>query len=64
MKLHGLAPAKHLGLEEPDHDALGDRFSHRFVGLALEAYGREVISRGKLMELTALVGIATKKPNR
>jgi Zn-dependent peptidase ImmA (M78 family)/DNA-binding XRE family transcriptional regulator len=53
--------AKHLGLQEPDHDALRDRSRHRFVGLALEAYRREEISRGKLMELTALVGIGPEE---
>lgn len=30
---------------------------HRFLGLALEAYRRDEISRGKLRELVALVGL-------
>jgi hypothetical protein len=32
-------------------------FHHRFLGLALEAYRREEISRGKLKELATLVDL-------
>lgn len=32
-----------------------DEFRHRFLGLALEAYRREEISRGKLKELALMV---------
>jgi hypothetical protein len=32
-------------------------FKHRFLGLALEAYRRDEISRGKLRELVAMVGL-------
>lgn len=49
--------AHHLGLPEPDHAAVRDRFQHRILGLILEAYRREEISRGKLDELAAMLGI-------
>ena len=45
--------ALHLGLPQPDHAVIRDRFQHRTLGLALEAYRREEISRGKLDELAA-----------
>jgi len=48
--------ADHLGLPEPDHTAVRDGFQHRILGLALEAYRREEISRGKLDELAAMLG--------
>jgi Zn-dependent peptidase ImmA (M78 family)/transcriptional regulator with XRE-family HTH domain len=44
-----------LGLPEPDHSEIRNEFRHRFLGLALEAYRREEISRGKLKELAAMV---------
>lgn len=50
--------AAHLGLPEPDHTAVRDGFRHRILGLALEAYRREEISRGKLTELAAMLGIS------
>jgi Zn-dependent peptidase ImmA (M78 family)/DNA-binding XRE family transcriptional regulator len=53
----GRQVAQHLGLPEPDHDELRNRFHSRFIGLALEAHRREEISRGKLKELAKLVGI-------
>ena len=46
--------ARSLGLPEPDHAEIRNEFQHRFLGLALEAYRREEISRGKLKELAAL----------
>jgi Zn-dependent peptidase ImmA (M78 family)/DNA-binding XRE family transcriptional regulator len=49
--------AAHLGLPEPNHAAIRDGFRHRILGLALEAYRREEISRGKLTELAAMLGI-------
>jgi Zn-dependent peptidase ImmA (M78 family)/DNA-binding XRE family transcriptional regulator len=49
--------AAHLGLPEPDHAEVRERFQHRIVGLALEAYRREEISRGKLDELASMIGI-------
>jgi Zn-dependent peptidase ImmA (M78 family)/transcriptional regulator with XRE-family HTH domain len=54
---HGRQIAVHLGLPEPDHTAVRDRFRHRILGLALEAYRREEISRGKLTELASMLGI-------
>jgi Zn-dependent peptidase ImmA (M78 family) len=44
-----------LGLREPDHVGKRNRFGRRFLGLALEAFTREAISRAKLEELFALV---------
>lgn len=46
-----------LGLPEPDHTEMRSEFKHRFLGLALEAYRRDEISRGKLRELGAMVGL-------
>jgi Zn-dependent peptidase ImmA (M78 family)/transcriptional regulator with XRE-family HTH domain len=47
-----------LGLAEPDHVAARNEFQHRFLGLALEAFRRELISRSKLNELAALVQVS------
>jgi Zn-dependent peptidase ImmA (M78 family)/transcriptional regulator with XRE-family HTH domain len=49
--------ARLLGLTEPDHAEVRSEFKHRFLGLALEAFRRDEISRGKLRELVALVGL-------
>lgn len=49
--------AKLLGVTEPDHEEMRSEFKHRFLGLALEAYRRDEISRGKLRELVAMVGL-------
>jgi Zn-dependent peptidase ImmA (M78 family)/DNA-binding XRE family transcriptional regulator len=49
--------AKLLGLTEPDHEEMRSEFKHRFLGLALEAYRRDEISRGKLRELVTTVGL-------
>lgn len=48
---------KLLGLPEPDHQGHRDEFRHRFIGLALEAFRRDVISRAKLVEVADLVGV-------
>lgn len=58
-KGNGKQLAKLLGLTEPDHDEMRSWFKHRFLGLALEAYRRDEISRGKLRELVAMVGLTT-----
>ena len=50
--------ARALGLSEPDHAEMRSEFKHRFLGLALEAYRRDEISRGKLRELVAMVGLS------
>ncbi|HEX4961164.1 MAG TPA: XRE family transcriptional regulator [Thermoanaerobaculia bacterium] len=47
-----------LGLAEPDHDAGQKELLSRLLGLALEAYRREKISRDKLCELAASVGVS------
>ncbi|HEX9942195.1 MAG TPA: XRE family transcriptional regulator [Thermoanaerobaculia bacterium] len=53
----GKKMAELLGLPEPDHTEIRNEFRHRFLGLALEAYRREEISRGKLKELAAMVDL-------
>jgi Zn-dependent peptidase ImmA (M78 family)/transcriptional regulator with XRE-family HTH domain len=45
-----------LGIPEPDHSGMRSAFRLRFLGLALEAYRREEISRGKLAELATMMG--------
>lgn len=47
-----------LGLSEPDHAEMRSEFKHRFLGLALESYRRDEISRSKLRELVAMVGLS------
>lgn len=49
--------ASAFGLPEPDHEEARNWFRHRVLGLALEAYRREEISRGKLVEIAAMLGI-------
>jgi Zn-dependent peptidase ImmA (M78 family)/transcriptional regulator with XRE-family HTH domain len=49
--------AERLGLSEPDHTGMRSEFKHRFLGLGLEAFRRDEISRGKLRELVAMVGL-------
>lgn len=46
-----------LHLPAPDPAALREEFRHRFLGLALESYRRELITQGKLFELARLVGV-------
>lgn len=48
--------ARLLGIAEPDHTKARNEFRHRFLGLALDAYRRDLISTGKLRELARLVG--------
>ncbi len=45
-----------LDLPQPDHTTAREGFRLRFLGLAMEAYRREKISRTKLFELGSLVG--------
>ena len=45
-----------LELTEPDHAKERNRFRQRFLGLALEAFRREEISRAKLDELFGVLG--------
>jgi len=47
-----------LRLHAIDHTAARNAFRSRFLGLALEAYRREAISRAKLRELVSLVGLS------
>ena len=49
--------ATQLGLPEPDHVKARNWFQHRVLGLVLEAYRREEISRGKLTEVAAMIGV-------
>jgi hypothetical protein len=51
----GREAARLLDLPEPDHLTERNRFRHRFLSLALEAFNREQITRSKLEELFAMV---------
>jgi Zn-dependent peptidase ImmA (M78 family)/DNA-binding XRE family transcriptional regulator len=51
-KLAGL-----LEIPEPGHSAARNEFRHRFLGLALEALRREIISEDKLRELGRMVDV-------
>jgi len=55
---------KLLGLPEPDHEAQRNEFRHRFLGLAFEAFRRDEISRAKLIELAAMVGVSASEVER
>lgn len=57
----GRAVADFLELPEPDHQGARDEFRRRFLGLALEAYRREEITRSKLLELGTMVGVAAEQ---
>ena len=46
-----------LQLQAPDHQAARSAFRHRFLGLALEAFRREQITRSKLEELAAMLEV-------
>jgi Zn-dependent peptidase ImmA (M78 family)/transcriptional regulator with XRE-family HTH domain len=54
----GDAVARALRLAPPDHEALRSAFRHRFIGLALEAFRREQITRSKLAELVAMMDVS------
>lgn len=56
--------ARFLGLPEPDHVESRNEFRHRFLGLALEAYRRSEISRGKLDELASMVELKVDQLDR
>ncbi|MHB8894937.1 MAG: helix-turn-helix domain-containing protein [Candidatus Geothermincolia bacterium] len=56
--------AEQLGLPEPDHTKIRDAFRHRFLSLALEAYRREEISRGKLRELAGMMKLSAEELDR
>ena len=51
----GREVARLLDLPEPDHLTERNRFRHRFLSLALEAFNREHITRSKLEELFSMV---------
>lgn len=50
-----------LELPEPDHEAARNEFRHRFLGLALEAFRRNEISRAKLTELVQMVSLGPEE---
>lgn len=56
--------AELLGIPEPDDSIVRNEFHHRFLGLALEAYRREEISRGKLRELATMVDLTADDLDR
>ena len=53
----GTAIAQWLDLPEPDPAEARGRVQGRFLALAVEAYRRETITRGKLRELAALANV-------
>jgi hypothetical protein len=55
---HGDRVAQALRLPQPDHEASRAAFRHRFLGLALEAYRRELITRTKLEELAGMMKVS------
>ncbi len=57
----GLRTQKVLQMEPPDPKVLRMEFKRRFLGLALEAYRRELISRAKLREVGGLLGYEPRK---
>ncbi|MGD8890950.1 MAG: XRE family transcriptional regulator [Desulfobacterales bacterium] len=56
--------AKLMGLERESGAPLQLEFKHRFVGLAIEAYRRELISKAKLHELTKMVNVSLESALR
>ena len=50
--------AQFMGLPVQDGERHANEFARRFLGLALEAYRRQLISRTKLSELAERVGIS------
>lgn len=61
---HGKETAALLGLPEPEHEVARNAFRRRFLGLALEAFRREEITRAKLAELAGLVGLSPDELTR
>ncbi len=55
---HGKDLAALLDLPEPDHAEARRWFRHRFLGMALEAFRRDKITHGKLIELANMVDLA------
>jgi Zn-dependent peptidase ImmA (M78 family) len=53
-----------LDLRDVDHEAARNEFRHRFLSLALEALRRREISRAKLGELAAMVGLGREDVER
>lgn len=53
-----------LELEEPQHDEARNWFKRRVLGMALEAYRREAITRAKLKELAEMVAAPTDELER
>ncbi|MDE2113205.1 MAG: ImmA/IrrE family metallo-endopeptidase, partial [Alphaproteobacteria bacterium] len=47
--------ARFLDLPQPDHASERNKFRHRFLNLAIEAFTRDIISRSKLEELFAAI---------
>lgn len=59
----GKALTRLLDLRETEHEDVPDDFRHRFMALALEAYRRGEITRGKLRELAEMVHVHTDELN-
>ena len=61
---NGRQLAERLGLPESDREETRNWFRRRFLGLALAAYRREAISRGKLTELASILALAAADIDR
>lgn len=53
--------AKLLDLPELDHQKDRNEFRRRFLGLALEAYRRDQVSKAKVRELAIMVGLKSRE---
>jgi len=60
----GRTTATVLGLPEPDREEARNEFRHRFLALGLEALRRGEITRRKLGELAAMVGVVDRDVTR
>ncbi|MBI4890916.1 MAG: ImmA/IrrE family metallo-endopeptidase [Acidobacteria bacterium] len=59
----GLELGRLLNLPDADSSDDADGFRHRVLGLSLEAYRRELITRAKLMEVASLLSVQTDEMN-
>ncbi len=53
----GRQVAQLMALPDPDADGSRNEFRHRFLGLALEAYRRDLVSRRKLVEIARRIEV-------
>lgn len=58
---YGLELARLLNLPDASRDDDADGFRHRVLGLSLEAYRRELITRAKLLEVAELLSVSSRE---